>query len=336
MMKPSLAVVGLGKYYEKLRPWIDQVFRLTHALDRCEDTSTPDHLRTLLQVEPPDAIMLLTPNGLHAAQIDALACLSVPTLVEKPIATRLSGLEDVVGSLDFNRRLYCSDFYWDVRALPLRLWLGETIPWAEQLVEVNGDRGLWDAGIAALGDILSVDAVILEGSGGAGSFDERPWLWDPVDGGVIWDLAYHLVVMAYNIFGGPITVGSCQRQTLPRGVLGGAETHARASLGLPGGIPFKFEVGKYEALGNRRWFRLQGDQGEAGMVFGRPNSLIVRAGGRMAEGVLKANDRELVCKRFRAFVDDETATAYGFEAAVAATETLIEARDRAPIDLLPF
>ena len=64
-------------------------------------------LRELLDTDPPDGIVLATPNALHVSQ--ALACIEtgVPTLIEKPVAADVADGE----------RLLCASESSDVPAI---------------------------------------------------------------------------------------------------------------------------------------------------------------------------------------------------------------------------
>jgi GFO/IDH/MocA oxidoreductase family protein len=117
--------------------------------------------------------MLLSPNEFHAPQVEELADLGTAVFVEKPLATTLEGLRSIEASLQRNPRLYCSDYYSDVRAVPLRTWLGSAPEWSNDTVEISGDLDLWKRGLAAIGPVRTVEAVIHEGAGEAADWPKR-------------------------------------------------------------------------------------------------------------------------------------------------------------------
>lgn len=123
-------------------------------------------------MEQPDAVMLLTPNQVHGQQVAEVAPLHCPVFVEKPLATTAESLNLVLDSLSINPRLYCSDFYPDVRALPLKIWLGQKVEWVKDPVRLSGNVELWNQGPQTLGRIQRVEAVLLEGKDETGRYHQ--------------------------------------------------------------------------------------------------------------------------------------------------------------------
>ncbi|MBZ5658826.1 MAG: Gfo/Idh/MocA family oxidoreductase [Acidobacteriia bacterium] len=325
MSKPRLAVVGLGRYYRKLERGIAECFTTVLKADAADVGSEEGALRSLAVRSAPDAIMLLTPNHLHARHILELADLRIPILVEKPLVTSEPDLDLVLQSLDTNPSLYCSDFYLDVRAAPLLAWFKRPYPSClGKCIQVEEDEhNLWQQGSSVLGSIRRVEAVLLEGEGQAGSFEGREWLWDPVHGGVLWDLAYHFVVLWHGLFGESLSLVSTDARTIPHS-LGrpAAETYAALELRASSGTHFIIRVGKYHERGNERWFRIEGSHGQAQMVFQDPNILMIRVQEGECVALLAGSYYTHVVEAFKEYVETGASQPHGLEPAVAATRLI--------------
>lgn len=154
--KTRLAVIGPGHYFKKLLPGLNKQFELVSLLGEGFPTSNAEALDEALGKNQAEAVMILTPNGFHSQIACMCLDLGYPTFVEKPLATTSSGLNNVLLRVRSHPRLYCSDFYPDVRAVPLRLFFGASIPWLEDRIQVEGDQSLWVLGAEAIGDRKSV------------------------------------------------------------------------------------------------------------------------------------------------------------------------------------
>lgn len=330
-LKPRVAVVGLGRYFRKLRKGLSEQFELTSLIDV---SSMPAHrgwLYKKLQVTPLDAVMILTPNQFHGPQVEEIAPLRFPVFVEKPLATTEESLNLVLNSLTINPRLFCSDFYPDVRALPLKYWLGQKIEWAQNYMQIHGDVGLWNQGLNSLGRIHRVEGVLLEGEGEAASFEGRDWLWDPVHGGVLWDLAYHYLTLWHELFGEPLILLSARLGVVnlaPPDLV--AETSARLDLKSASGIDMSMHVKKYHTGENERWFRLEADNGVAVMTFAKVNSLTVESKGRRCIAELKGDYYAMVAEAFRWFLQFPHNTTHGLEASCNAVRIILQAKKELP------
>ncbi len=329
MNKPRIAIVGLGRYYRKLEQAILDHFVPVLKADKAEVKAAGGDLRTLVLRATPDAVMLLTPNQLHAKHLLELADLRLPILVEKPLVTSKRDLERVLDSLSTNPQLYCSDFYLDVRSAPLLAWLGRVYPAClRRFITIEHDKGhLWGQGLASIGPILRVEAALLEGEGEAASFDGREWLWDTVHGGVLWDLAYHHIALWHGSFGEPLSLISVDaRNTQDDRGQRGAEIFAALELKAASGIGFSVKVGKYFGGTNERNFRIEGSRGHAEMRFQNPNVLELRRDAQRGTILLAGNYYAHVVEAFREFVDAGRAEPHGLDAAVAATRLIAHAK----------
>jgi len=278
-----------------------------------------------------DAVMLLTPNAAHAEEVAYLADLRLPIFAEKPLATTRSSLEIITGSLEKNPKLYCSDFYSDVRAAPLLAWLDRPPAWlrANDLV-VQGDMNLWHAGSSMVPGLQRVVSVLLEGEGQTGTFDNRPWLWDPVHGGVLWDLAYHYLTLWNIAFGKPLLLIHSDLKVADSSRADEvAETNAKLSL-RSGSLEFQIEAGKYSKRSNDRWFRLEGDGWSATMTFGSRNHLVIQGPGTSCRVALVGNYYEHVSRAFRHYLDSGSNGPAGLDAAEAAIDIVLQAKTSLP------
>lgn len=70
--KPRVAVIGLGRYFGKLRFGMLKWFRPEILIDLGDKGSEPGHLYEKLASDRPDAIMILTPNQTGRTPICAL------------------------------------------------------------------------------------------------------------------------------------------------------------------------------------------------------------------------------------------------------------------------
>jgi predicted dehydrogenase len=319
--RPTLAVIGLGKYYQKLRSGIDQHFMPVLKTDIPELIRSDGDLRGLVARSQPDAIMILTPNSAHAEQALQLADLGLPILVEKPLTTTEEGLALILEAAKINPSIYCSDFYADVRAVPMLSWAKR--PRATCLdkwirAEANS-ASILELGLASLGPIISTEAVLLEGEGEAASFEGRDWLWDSIHGGVLWDLAYHYLILWHFLFGDALTIKSWTANTAghTRGCRL-AETHASLTLSSNSHGRFVIRAEKYHQGRNERWFRIRGMNGEAVMIFQFPYLLRVRTATGECRISLAGSDYAHVSEAFQDYVKRQTTRPYGLDAAVQA------------------
>lgn len=325
--KTRLAVIGPGHYFKKLLPGLNKQFELVSLLGEGFPTSNAEALDEALGKNQAEAVMILTPNGFHSQIACMCLDLGYPTFVEKPLATTSSGLNNVLLRVRSHPRLYCSDFYPDVRAVPLRLFFGASIPWLEDRIQVEGDQSLWVLGAEAIGHVHEIEAVLMEGEGEARGFEAREWLWDPIHGGVVWDLAYHYLTLWHFLFGGPLSLSEAHA-----GIIGNApiskpaETQAKLSFVSKTGRRLVLHVMKYHSGPNERFFKVKGSLGEAKMVFSDQNILTVLAKDKSCCCILMDDYHALVSEAFGRWLLSSPSHPYGLDAAKFAVSTALEAK----------
>lgn len=323
--KPRIAVIGLGKYYQKLRPGLEEYFTPAVLIDRVFSPRV-DSLYDRIDHLDLQAILILTPNKEHATQILEIAPLRLPTFVDKPLVTTQPDLDKVLECTRDGLFLYCSDFYPDVRALPLLMWFGQSNSILNNRVKVDGDFDLWKEGRTALGNIKRLDAVLLEAEGNARGFEGREWLWDSVHGGVLWDLAYHYLTLWDALLGEPLNIETVRLEYADFApVKPSAETSAEITFQSNSGIIFHIRVHKYGQDKNERWLRIEGDKGQAIMNFSNLNTLIIRSEAKQCEAVLMADYYMCVSEAFRFFIDTG-GQSHGLQSAVRAIKLLLETK----------
>lgn len=189
--RPRVAFVGLGWIGRKrLDALADEVqvaalvdndaARLAAAAEGFPQAVAGDMERMF--DEDLDAVVIATPNGLHAEQ--AIACLEhgVPVFCQKPLATRLSDVEKIVDSARRADRLLGIDFcYRHVDGMPelRRLVLAGNI-----------------------GEIIAVDLTFHNAYG-----PDKAWCRNPgrAGGGCLMDLGVHMLDLALWLQGMPPT-----------------------------------------------------------------------------------------------------------------------------------
>jgi predicted dehydrogenase len=338
---PSVAVIGLGQYYRKLRLGIHRFFHVAVLLDPRPESSLAldgEDVAVYRQLELDrldasvvarcDCIMILTPPGSHLPLLERVAPHGVPVFLEKPLLTDSSQIERLLRIVNMNPRIYCSDYYHDVRALPLRWWLQEDIdPEWSSLFTVGGDaRELWQDRRRAFGRIRSFEGRLLEGAGSARGFENREWLWELGEGGVLRDLMYHYMTLCSRICCADLYPTQAVLRTWLDGrdvvwspSLGLAETYAHVTGRSANGVPFVFEVGKYHnEPRNDRCFTIDFERGSASMFFEKPNYLVIRKGAGNCEVRLEGDYYEHVAKALRMFFERDDGRPHGLEQAISA------------------
>ena len=328
--KPRLAIVGVGAYFRMLSPGIAKEFETVVTIDRNDYDSREGSLRKLIASYQPEAVMVLTPNRFHAEHIEEALGVGVPVFVEKPLVTSQSDLDCVLHAVQKNPALYCSDFYVDVWDAPLLKWLGQKIPAClEPWVEVSDSRrALWSAGRYALGEILSVEATLLEGIGPASSFVGREWLWDADHGGVLWDMGYHDLALWFRIIGEPVEISSVERRTISGAPENASETYGAVEMVSASGIKFSLKVGKYIETGDDRAFKIIGTNGTVSMDFTFPSQLTWNGEISMPLAVLQGAELEYASAAFREYVESKPPHPYGLDIAEQCVKTMLSIRER--------
>lgn len=280
--------------------------------------------------------MVLTPPGSHAALIKWAAQYALPVMVEKPLVTTLTDLQWLEDTSQSHTRLYCSDFYPDVRALPLRVWMGSHYDprWNQFFEIVDGPHRLWTDRWTALGPVMSLHGCLLEGAGDARTFGEREWLWSPSEGGVVRDLMYHYFSLSSYILNAELHTKVARLKTRIDGravdcdpAFRSAEIRAYAAGVTSNGVPFEFDVGKYyEKPINDRKFSVRFADGQATALIGPRNMLDISIGSRRCRVVLKGNYHEHVARGFRMYLDAGPTEPHGLLHAIRAVRAIEELR----------
>ena len=263
------------------------------------DTEDLQALTEKIRRLSPEAVMVLAPNRFHAPLASVALRLDYPTFVEKPLVTTAPDLESLARVTEANPLLYCSDFYSDVRAVPLRLWFGDHLEWAIKALAIEGETSLWLAGPTSIGKIHKVDSVLIEAGGSVVGFEGREWLWDPVHGGVLWDLAYHYLVLYQFLFAENVSLVKSQFRFSPDAPVAPAgETYAHLEMTTRSEKQFDLRAGKCEQGKTERWFKLQGTKGMATMTFGETNYLEIVCGSKFCRAELRGNYYKQVSEAF--------------------------------------
>jgi len=325
--KPRLAVIGVGDYYRMLRTGIDLVFDTVVKVDRPDYGPEPGDLRKYVAGFSPDAVMILTPNRFHADHIVEMSELGIPVYVEKPLVTSAEAMQRVEESVKVNPALYCSDLYIDW-APQLFKWLGRPIPkciepWLENCDETSDE---WRNGIAQIGAIVSVEGTLLESVGPSSSFVGREWLWDPIHGGVIWDMGYHPMALWFFVFNEPLEVLSVERTTIPSAPPNASETYGAIKMVSSSGINFNIRVGKYIETGDDRAFKIIGTKGEVSMDFTEPSRLVLNGNVDAPLGLLKGQRLDRVAHIFREWIESKPTSPFGLDAGRQCVDTMLRIR----------
>lgn len=347
--RPRVIVVGLGSYYRKLALGIRDLFEVATLADSQPSGRLqlePRELTQFRQVDEKlehlevensiDCVMLLTPPAFHVSQCELLARHRKPILVEKPLAINTGQIERLIDDSSTTDRLYCSDFYADVRGTPLLTWAGRAISCVmEENIRVVGDVELFEDGIGSIGRIKEIQGKLLEGAGAARQFEGRDWLWDADQGGVVLDLMYHYIVLTSCVFDQLLIPDEVVLKTRrPDATLvewrrgsSAAETYASCKGKLAGGTPFEFEVAKYWGYVNERFFKLQGSDGTATMTFADPNILVLEKCRRRCEVQVVGSYYRHVVACFADYVRSREVKPHGFQHAVRAVRMCDVIRD---------
>ena len=323
---PRLAVVGVGAYFRMVSPGLHLYFDVVAEVDRGDYPDEKGALLAYVRSFEADAVMVLTPNEVHADHIEELSELGFPVFVEKPLVTTAEALMRVLHVVDKHPHLYCSDFYVDVWGSPLTKWWGLPVsPCVDDSIIVTASESLeWTFGKAQLGKVLEVEATLLEGTGPAGSFKNREWLWDPIHGGVLWDMGYHHLVLWFTLFDEPLEVLSVKKSRVAGAPAGGAETYGEVLMVSPSGVRFSLKTGKYIESGDDRAFKIKGTTGSVNMEFSGESRAVLNGNTEQPLAKLTGEPLNLVAGAFRDYVDRQPTKPQGLKAAVMATKLLLD------------
>jgi len=348
--KPTAAVVGLGDYYStKLRSGLSRHFDCVAFLD-----SDPRSQQVLLAGDrslfrlcnvPKDlgrltksaqVVIVLTPSHLHVPYALEAINLGKAVIVEKPIAVSSAGLESLREVASRGARLYCSDFYADVRAIPLLAAMGHFCQsdWQENVIENESSRPIQRMEI---GEIQRIEGRIAEDS----PFLFDSWAGRRPSGGVILEMMVHLFALLKRLFPNEsmdITESKRLYANLDgtRGAFAAAPSSPELAEGFAqvngeltiSGARVSFEVLK-QAHRTDRYLRLIGKNGSLTQFFGSTNQLEAVIGSKSELSWLKEDRYDLTCLAMRKWFDSG-AVPYGFAWSEWAAEKSAEARDWQP------
>lgn len=254
-------------------------------------SSEPNDLISLIEkknlLEHP--IIISTPTALHVPFSLALLKRGCSICIEKPLTANRHELSLLHNYLRFNgaHKLFLFGYYALEKGLPL-FALGHSGKVPEQYYrQINppcSEPQLRDIR-QSLGNVCSIQGVLLEGSGPAGVLAQRPWVLDPKNGGNTVETFYHLVVMCLP-FIPPLSLISCHRVVLAchrptsdwyedRFHSEAAETYTHASMRTSDGIEIMLTCSKYvPPTMHQRWMKIIFDHGYACMNF-ENNQLLI-------------------------------------------------------------
>jgi predicted dehydrogenase len=346
---PSIAVIGLGDYYTKLRKSMWKYFKPMALIDN--DSSAMQRLsrdeRPLFRWLDPyekidsllssaEVVMVLTPNDSHASYAADVAKLRKAVVIEKPIATNAAGLMCLAALAQKELALYFSDFYVDIRATPLLVAANrlQADDWRRELIRRNS---AFEPSIADIGPIRRLHGRIFESH----PFRSDSWLGRSSAGGVIFDLMVHLFALVKYLFPEEeLEIKKCQRLFLgssaapshyverpPTQDVGEAFAQVEGLL-IPSKIEVLFDVEK-SAQSEDRHFTLEGTSGLITQRFEQNHPLKLETNAKDVLVELEGDRYELTCRALRRWCDTGAKT-YGWEWNSWAAGKAMEARSWRP------
>ena len=291
-------------------------------------------------------IFILSPPAEHVKQLERAVSLNKTIFVEKPFAVDVDGLWRVDQAIQTNPRVYFSDFYVDVRGASLVRAFGSHLDendWVAPRIHTIEGKAFSGGWREQLGPVVSVDASLLEGEGEAGVVEIRPWLRERDGGGVLLDLACHLLALYFALFDSALSILDVRLGIHPAGSSGtdyqpwsaheaAAETYALLQLQSSAGFPVRIEVGKMWNNDARR-FQINGLHGTATLDFGTSsgpkNRLLTNIGGKKSVFELDQNYWDLVAEGFLNYFESGSVKPRGYREGRAALETILRAKSLA-------
>ncbi len=283
------------------------------------------------------AVIIMTPNDSHMDYARRFSSMKkdLPIDVEKPVATRLSDVEDLL-TIAKQGRIYAAEPTVDGKCLGL-LWAAGAVPDDDPRIRyLETDlvgAGHWTVQdyFRSLGRLRYVCGAMLEGTGKAGTADHRPWLLEGKHGGMIRDLASHLFGALYDIGMGSSDIrweevelgrydhGMDLGKWRPLRQWDEGETHAkmRGVMFSPcGEIQCSFEVGKYWPS-HCRFLNLTFEHGLITLSYERPFELTIETNHGTVSVKNKMEQYQILTLiDFKEFIDGKASGHIGRAAAI--------------------
>lgn len=150
-------------------------------------------------------ILIATPTQYHVPYAKVGLEENHFVAIEKPIAACLEHVQQFQELIyKYGRsRMFLFAYYLLEKGLPLMVWSrqGRVDPFVESLLTFDSTLQDWQEARVALGEVLEVYGLILEGKGSAGRLDQRPWVLEPDSGGNTLETFYHLVCLSNVVVG---------------------------------------------------------------------------------------------------------------------------------------
>lgn len=356
-MKLSAAILGAGQCFRKMLPGLRSHFAIRAIYDpdsnaiglscldpeeRSKLVSSEDEL--FRQLSHLDVLFILSPPREHVRQVVQACHLGKPVFVEKPLAIQCEELPILEGALKRNAHVYFSDLYRDVRGAALLRAFRPTAPdvcWIDPFLSPQDGLAFLPEVPERLGEIEFIRGALLERSAGDHGLPPRKWLTDPVQGGVLLDLAYHYLTLFFTLFEESLSVEESILGYHGPGRSGpaydawarelhAAETYALLKLRSSSGIQFEMEVSNHWNCESREFY-IRGSKGNLLMNFGgsngKKNILITNLSGKISSFELAPRYWDLVSLGFYNYVRRGETKPHGFREGKAAVRTIVEAQE---------
>lgn len=246
-------------------------------------------------------VLIAAPTPYHVPYAEEALLEGRLVAVEKPIAASLQQVKKFRTLLQQygTERMFLFAYYYLEKGLPLVVWAraGRVDPFVASLVTFESSLPNWEEARQALGKVLAIYGVLLEGIGPAGQLDQRPWTLVPENGGNTVETFYHLVCLVDAVLGSESHISIQQvrlarhsetaRALAERGMRNIAETLTWASMRTESGTEIELLAAKYvpEAL-HQRWFFITCERGILEMDL-ESQRLEVRANGQLLSSTLR-------------------------------------------------
>ena len=192
--------------------------------------------------------------------------------VEKPVAACPHHVQQFQGLISRHgtNRMFLFAYYLLEKGLPLMIWAryGQVDPFVGSLVILHGPCRDWQQIRVALGEVLDIYGVILEGRGTAGGLLKRQWVLEPSNGGNTVETFYHLVCLTMAVVGLECPSVVCDVHLARHASLahelghGAAETLTWATMKTATGAKIELIAAKYVPPGlHQRWVVVKCERG---------------------------------------------------------------------------